>query len=160
MGEDERWGEVPQLVTLLRSHVERCLQHSWERAELVVDDDGDYPYRCGTAACWVSVQPGPDPAVRVFAHAAYGLRRSARLLAEVNELNSRSRWARIFWADGIVYVSTELHWTQVDQAALDRAWDCVGSVADDIGAMLATVFGGATPFPVESDAASEDEEAA
>jgi len=160
MGENEQLGGVPQLVSMLRSHVERCLQDVWELPELVTDGDGDYPYRYGTAACWVSIQPGPDPGVRVFAHAAHSLRRSARLLEEVNELNSRSRWARIFWADGVVYVSAELHWTQVDQAALDRTWDCVGSVADDIGAMLATVFGGATPFPVESDETSEDEEAA
>ena len=127
----------------------------------MADGDGDYPYRCGTAACWVSIQPGPDPGVRVFAHAAHSLRRSARLLEEVNELNSRSRWARIFWADGVVVTSprscTGPRWTGRPWTG---RWDCVGSVADDIGAMLATVFGGATPFPVESDEASEDEEAA
>ena len=59
---------------LLRSHVERCLQDIWDTPDLVIDDDGDYPYRRGTAMCWVSPFDGPVPGVRVFAHAAYGLK--------------------------------------------------------------------------------------
>ena len=80
---------------LLRSHVERCLQDIWDVPDLVIDDDGDYPYRRGTAMCWVSPFDGPVPGVRVFAHAAYGLKPSAKLLREVNDLNVRSTWARV-----------------------------------------------------------------
>lgn len=160
MGENARPNETQQMQVMLRSHVERCLQDVWERPDLVTDGDGDYPYQWGTAACWVSIQPGSEPSVRVFAYAAVGLRRSAKLLAEVNDLNSRSRWARVFWVDGRVMVSAELHWTTLDRASLARTLECVGTVADDIGTLLATVYGGTTWFAPALDAANSDEDAA
>ena len=106
---------------LLRSHVERCLQDIWDVPDLVIDDDGDYPYRRGTAMCWVSPFDGPVPGVRVFAHAAYGLKPSAKLLREVNDLNVRSTWARVAFQNGVVRVSAELHWAAVDRLALEQA---------------------------------------
>jgi Putative bacterial sensory transduction regulator len=140
-----------QMATMLRSHVERCLQDVWEQHELIIDGDGDYPYRWGTAACWVAVQSGPSMAVRVFAHAAHGLKRTAKLLTEINEVNARSRWARVFWDHGRVIVAAELPWTAIDRPALDQFMRSVGTVADDIGAMLAAVYGGQTPLPPELD---------
>jgi len=147
---------------LLRSHLERCLQDIWDTRELMTDTDQDYPYRHGTAMCWVSLLDGPAPGVRVFAHAAYALRTSAKLLREVNELNVRSRWAKVAYHDGIVRVSAELHWGAVDRLAMEQAIRVVGEVADDIGSLLATVYGGSTPFPPELEEQDQnaDEEAA
>lgn len=90
---------------MLRSHVERCLQDIWDTRELGTDEDGDYPYRNGTAMCWVSA---------------------------------------------------DLHWAAVDRLALSQLVIAVGEVADDIGTLLATVYGGATPFPVELAAQDQD----
>lgn len=149
-------------LVMLRSQVERCLQDIWGTRELVSDVDEDYPYRQGTAMGWVSVVAGPPPSVRVFAHAAYGLRRSAKLLAEVNDLNARSRWAKIAFADGIVQVSIELPPAAVDRLTLAGAITAVGEVADDIGGLLAAVFGGRTPLPaltVEHDQSTTEEAA-
>lgn len=134
-------------LTMLRSHVERCLQDIWDTRELVVDGDGDYPFRQGTAMGWVSVVAGPPPSVRVFAHAAHGLRRTAKLLGEVNDLNARSRWAKVAFAHGIVQVSIELPPAAVDRLTLAGAVVSVGEVADDVGGLLAAVFGGQTPLP-------------
>ena len=164
MGEIVEAEQKSQMDEMFRSHVERCLQDVWECGELVADDDGDYPYRDGTAACWVSVHTGPKPGVRVFAYAAVGLKRTARLLTEVNELNSRSRWARIFWDSGTVHVAAEIPWTAVDRPTLLHYTETVGSVADDIGDMLAVVHGGSTPFPAEdqpeTETAGDEEDAA
>ncbi len=136
-------------LVMLRSHTERCLQDIWGTSRLRTDADEDYPYRHGTAMCWVSVQQGPEPGLRVFAHAALGLKRSARLLTELNELNTSSRWARVGLVDGIALVSAELHWSAVDRLALAHAVRAVGQVADDVGTLLATVYGGDTPFPAD-----------
>lgn len=134
-------------LVMLRSHVERCLQDIWGTRELVTDVDEDYPYREGTAMAWVSVVAGPPPSVRVFAHAAYGLRRSAKLLGEVNDLNARSRWAKVAFAHGIVQVSIELPPAAVDRLTLANAITAVGEVADSVGSLLAAVYGGRTPMP-------------
>lgn len=87
-----------RLVVLLRSHVERCLQQIWDTPDLVTDTDGDYPYRWGTAACWVSVQPDP-PAVRVFGYAARGVRPTAALLLP-STAGTPARRRRAGWCTG------------------------------------------------------------
>jgi hypothetical protein len=149
-----------QLTAMLRSHVERALQQSWEQLELQVDHDGDYPFRYGTAACWVSVVALPEPFVRVFAHAARDVPRSVKMLAELNELNGRSIRAKVSWGHGLVVADTALHWSEVTQGSLERALLSVANVADDSGAMIAAVYGGSTPFPIELDSIDHDEEAA
>jgi len=151
-----------RLQVMLRSHVERCLQEIWDQRELATDPDQDYPYRYGTAMCWVSLVDGPVPGVRVFAHAARELRSSAKLLREVNELNMRSRWAKVAYHGGIVQVVAELHWAGVDRLALEQVIGSVGEVAADIGSLFATVYGGATPFPPELEQQDQnaDEKAA
>ncbi len=134
-------------MRMLRSHVERCLQDIWDQHELVMDDDGDYPYRWGTAACWVHIEAGEPAMVRVFAQAATNVKRSPRLLAEINEVNTGTRGVKVVWADNAVVVSYALHALAVERAPLSHACTSVGVVADDIGGMVAAVFGGSTPFP-------------
>ena len=90
--------ERGRILVMLRSHVERCLQDIWESPELITDPDADYPYRYGTAACWVSILDGPELGVRVFAHAAVGVRPSAKLAREVNELNDNAVWVKVVLA--------------------------------------------------------------
>jgi hypothetical protein len=148
-----------KVTELLRSHVERALQAIWEQADLVVDDDGDYPFRSRTAACWVRVVGGEQPAVRVFAHAALEVPSTKKVFEEISELNSRSRWAKVSWCHGVVVVDESIHWLSVDRAAIERAIESVMVVSDDIGTMMTAVYGGETPFPHDLAAASSDEDA-
>lgn len=149
-----------QIDLMLRSHTERCLQDIWEQQELHTDQDGDYPFRHGTAICWVRVSAAPWQEVRVFAHAALGVKRTAKLLAEINDINVRSRWVSVYLQDDIVVVSGALHWTAVNRPALSDLLRAASHVADDIGAMIATVHGGATPFEPSDEELAEPGEAA
>lgn len=138
-----------QIGAMLRSHVERSLMSIWSSTELEIDDDGDYPFRSQTAMCWVRVMEGDLPTVRVFAHAATGVKSSARMLTELNDLNLQARWAKLTWNRGVVMVDAALPWTEVDAASLLRLLDGVTGVADDVGSLFAGVFGGQTPFPLD-----------
>lgn len=149
-----------QITTMLRSHVERALQGIWEQPVLITDEDGDYPFKSQTAMCWVSVMGGDQPTVRVFAHAALGVPSTKKMLAEIVELNGRSRWAKVTWCHGVVVVDQSIHWLSVDQSALERAIESVTVVSDDIGTMLAAVYGGTTPFPLDSESEDSDQDAA
>lgn len=147
-------------MTMLRSHVERVLQGEWEVPEVACDEDGDYPFRAGTAQCWVSVLPpvGNGPAsVRVFGYAAEGLKPSARLLRELNEINAASRWCRVYLRGGRVVVSRDLDLAATDDLSVVWACRCVADVASDIGAVLATVYGGTTPHPAEPEPATQED---
>ena len=92
----------------LRAYVEKCLRDQWG-VEVFQDDDGDFCFRHGTAACYVRIEGGPVPLVRVFAHAVVDVKRSARLLVELNQVNERSRTAHAYWAAGSVIVEQALH---------------------------------------------------
>ena len=156
----QEFENVEKITEMLRSHVERALQELWEDPELTIDDDGDYPFRSDTAAGWIRVIGGEQPAVCVFAKAATGVPSTKKVLEEIAELNARSRWAKISWCHGDVVVDEAIHWLSLDQAALARAIESVMTVSDDIGSMIATVYGGQTPFPLDLEAASSDEDAA
>src|ERR1700710_1657720 len=130
---------------LVRSHLERCLQDVWDVNRLEQDPDGDYPFRDKTCVGWVRVEPERPALVRVFVHAAYQVKRSAALLAEINTLNGRSRLATVSWSDGVVSVSCASPGESLDRMGLRLALDSVTRVAEDISELIATVFGGHLP---------------
>lgn len=141
-------------IEWFRSHVEKLLRDGWEQCQIEVDEDGDFPFRFGTAACFVRVVAGPPLAVRVVATAATGVRRSAKLLTELNELNAHARSVTTYWCSGAVLVEKTLDATAVNDDTLLRACGEVGAAADSVGTLIAGVFDGATPFgavPVDQD---------
>lgn len=132
-----------------RSHVELLLQEIWGRHDLIVDDDGDFPFRVGTAAAWVKVEDGSPMAVRVFAHAALEVKRTAKLLTELNSVTTRSRFGSVYWSCGVVVCEYALPAEAVDTNSLQGVCGLVAGQASDLGPMLAAVFGGQTPFQDE-----------
>jgi hypothetical protein len=133
----------------IRSHVELLLQREWQVCRVLSDEDGDFPYRHGTAACYVSVLDTDPPMVRVFAHAAYGLKPSLKVLRELNEIQHRSLSARVELRRDVAVVSQTLSPVGLTQCVLAQAMDAVGTLADDVGTLLAVMFDGATPFKHE-----------
>jgi hypothetical protein len=139
---------------MVHSHIQRIIQDDLEICEVVRDADGDYPFRHGTAAYYVRVVAGEPVIVQIFSLAVRGVRKSARLLDELNSVNARLNLGRIFWRDGYVAVETTLLAESLDRASLSRACTAVGAVADEVGSMIATVYGGHTTFPADAELAS------
>lgn len=133
----------------IRSHVELLLQREWNLCRVAADDDGDFPFRRGTAACYVSVLGTDPPMVRVFAHAAFGVKPTLKLLREINDVQHRALSARVELCNDVVVVSQTLSPIGLTQPVLAQALDAVGTVADDIGPLFAAMFDGRTPFPQE-----------
>lgn len=142
----------------VRSHVERCLQEIFETCHVIQDDDGDYPFACGTSACFVRVaHDGHD--VHVVAIAVDRLRSSCKLLTEINDTNLNLRAARVQLAGPQLQVVQALPAIACTPDTLRLALDGVTTIAGDIGPMIAAVFGGVVPFEttVETTAATQDE---
>jgi hypothetical protein len=133
----------------IRSHVELLLQQEWHACRVVADDDGDFPFRHGTAACYVSVLPVDPPMVRVFGHAAFGVKPTLKVLREINDIQHRALSARVELRNDVVVVSQTLSPIGLTQPVLAQALDAVATVADDIGTLFAAMFDGRTPFPQE-----------
>ena len=142
-------------VMWIRSHVERLLQDEWNVGRVTVDEDGDYPFRTGTAACWVRVLDSNPVMVRVFAHAAFGVRPTLKLMIELNDIQNRTLSATVSLRDGVVMVSQTISPVGLTRPVLCQAVHAVGGVADDIGLLLASMFNGSTPYPAEEPQAED-----
>lgn len=139
----------------IRSHVEVLLQREWDVCRVVTDEDGDVAFRSGTAACWVSVLGSEPPMVRVWAHAAHGVKATLAVLRELNEIQGRAVSAHVHHSNGCIVVSQTISPVGLTGEVLMQAVDTVSSIADDVGPLFAALFGGTTPYPA---AASSDEE--
>jgi hypothetical protein len=138
-------------VDWFRAYVDSLLREVWD-GQADTDDDGDWPFRHGSAAGWVSVRPWPYLRVEVFAHAARDVKQSARLLRELNEANWFLVDGRVYWRDGFVVAETSIEAERVDRDSLIRACLAVGGAADELGTLLAAMFDGQTPFPAVLEA--------
>lgn len=147
-----------------RAYVESLLREAWDGHAYTDDDDGDgdWPFRHGAAACWVSgaARPVPvsadlrarGPRVQVFTHVAREVKQSARLLRELNEANWSLVDGRVYWRCGFVVAETSIEAEHVDRDSLTRACLGVGGVPDDLGILLAAMSDGRTPFQAELEA--------
>lgn len=150
-------------IVWLRSHVERCLEDHWETHPLTVDPDGDYPFRWGTAHCFVSIVEADSLFIRVWAFAARVPRKSLKLLSELNEINERALTAHVYWTGACVVVEQTIHADGLTTETLGQACLAVGGLADDIGTLLASMFDGETPHSAldsedQMDTEDQDEE--
>jgi hypothetical protein len=142
----------------LAAYVEKCMRESWGDEADGLGCFGDMiAFRLGTAACIVRVEAGDPAMVRVMAKAVLGVRPTAKLLRELNEVNARSRIANAWWDDGDVVVECSLFAESVSEHSLDEACGAVAQVANDIGVGFAAMFDGSTPYP---PFASDSEDAA
>lgn len=135
-----------EVLNWFRAHVEQILGVAWEVCRVEPDGDGDYPFRHGTAAGFVRIEAGPPLGVRVAAQAATDVRRTAKLLTELNELNAHARSVSTYWFDGAVYVDRWIEAAGVTADTLPAVCAEVGTAADGIGALVAAMFDGRTPL--------------
>ena len=128
---------------LLRSHVERLLQTQFEMCCIEPDDDGDYRLEHGSVVYYVGMHRFADTWwVRVFCPLVVGVKRSAKLLTELNELNARSPLTKALWSDGTVFIGGHLHASAVNRESLGRLCSVVANVSADVGEMISVVHGG------------------
>jgi hypothetical protein len=132
-------------ATWFRAYLSECLRQIWGVSELLADPDGDFYFHNGTTECFVSVDGGRALIVRIWAVAAVNLRTSAKLLREVNDINTRTRSCHVVFSKSAVLVEQMIAAAGVNEQTLAQACASVTTVADDTGALFATVFDGVTP---------------
>lgn len=146
---DQQSSPASSPVVWVRAYVEKLLRQAADDQPVHADEDGDFPFPWGTAMGWVQVVDAEPPIVRVMAHAAYGLRATAALRKEIDEINARATFAKVFLSGGHLVVTYAMPAEALSVAMLRRATVHVGSVAEDIGGLAAAVYGGQTPFDPE-----------
>lgn len=131
------------LERIFRSHVENCLKTLWETHELSADTTG-YVVPHDEVTAWVSAR---GRYARVHAVACTGVRRGAKVLAEINEQNTSAWWTRTYWDRGHVIVEATMPWPMVEADSLEFTIDEVVSTAGRIGPLVTALHGGEVPEP-------------
>ena len=125
-----------------RAFVERSLQEVWESPEIVQDDDGDYPFGDEDAMSYVTVEAGSHLGVCVWSYAAFGVKGTAGVLREVNDLNMAAGLCKAVWHQGVIRVELRLPADQVSVESLQRACWHVNGMTSSVGEMFAVVHRG------------------
>jgi hypothetical protein len=135
---------------MAHSHVQRMLREAMELDEVKQDDDGDYPFRHGTAMYYLSVGRGGH-LVRIWSYAVHGLKHKGPVLREVNEANEQLTHARAYLRAGTLVVEAIIPIQPLVPAYLAAVCEEVGETADRVGHLMAAVHGGVGAFDFESE---------
>ncbi len=130
----------------LRIVVEQALAAWLEIDQVVIDADGDYPIRTGSALFFVRVIDGLPAAVRFFSPIVRDVSGDPALLVALNEMNARLRFGRVFWAGGQVVVSMELTGVGITPEQVTFAAVELANLADHLDDVLHGRFGGRVTF--------------
>lgn len=102
--------------------------------------------RCGTAVVYVRLVEADPVLIRIFSPLLRRVERSPDLLVELNELNARLSFLRLFWRDGSVYAAAEMLAATLDDVELANACDTLADTADHYDVRLHARFGGELAF--------------
>jgi hypothetical protein len=142
---------------ILRPYVEKLLKELVGTEELIVDQDGDVPIRWGSAMMYVRMLDRPVPLVRVFSPIVRKVKKSAKLLEYINDLNCQIDLACVQLLDGDVVATADLVAESLDKFELDQVCQQIGWLADTYDNQLHDQFGGEMMFSDDGSSPAEDE---
>ena len=140
---------------VIRPYLEKLLSEMLGQG-VVADETGAYPIRTGTGGYFVSLDDSGAPMIRIWTPVALDVRKSAKLLDTLNQLNVGATAARAFWVDGQVVVATEMVAETLHPQDLQLACGTVGEAAERFGPQLAAQFGGRTLFAASGQTVEEE----
>ena len=135
---------------MARSHVKELVRAAFELEDVVVDEDGDLPFPCGTAMVYLSVVRG-GRVLRVWSCAVSGLRTTKAVLRELDQMNGTLLLSRVFSRADAVWVEGCLPVEPLRAEDVGRLCAEVGRTADQLGVLLSAVHGGHVAFPDAAD---------
>lgn len=133
----------------LLSHLYQSVCDDLGLTGLVRDGDGDYPLEVDGVRCWAkALQPDEDGPVlvRVWSRAAVGVKRSLKVLAELNDANTGWTQVRCVWEGDTVFVAGEIELESVEPGELGRLSMSVAAKAQHLGELITAVHGGTPAF--------------
>jgi type III secretion system-like peptide-binding chaperone len=134
----------------VKPNVERILLEFFKVEALTSDQDGDLPVRWGSAAYYVRLAGDDHPTLGVWSPILSAVGESPELLAEINAINSQLRFARMWRANDMVMLASELDAEALTLGQVATACNVVGSTADYWGPELQKRYCGKLSFQDEA----------
>ena len=141
-------------------HVERCIERDFGITGVEQDDDGDYGVMGHGRPVWIRPLHGSEPPlVRLWSPAAYDVKPTVALLRELNDINADAQQLRVAIRHKSVVVSAELEMEALTAGQIGRLAGEIGTTAEGVGEMIATIFGGMQPSLAVDELFSDDSSA-
>lgn len=134
----------------LDGFVEAYLSAFTGKNDLKRDDDGDIPFRAGSATFYVRVFDEENPKVRVFAPMMWDVEESDELFRAVNDLNNIAKHARVMWTGGQIIAITDIPGPFLTLDYLQYVCNDIAALADTFDEKLEERLGG-TSETAETD---------
>ena len=131
---------------MVTSHVETLIERLTGVDKARTDADGDYPIRYRSALYYVRVVRAWKPVVQVFSVAVDGMKFTDALARELNDINTRVHFCRVFWVRDQVLVEAEHLGPSLTEADFDQCALTVAEVTDEFAKGLAERYGGRLAF--------------
>ena len=141
-------------LQMAHSHLQRMLREGMELEEIHQDCDGDYPFRHGTAAYYLSVTGGGHM-VKIWSNVVLGLKGTVSVLREINATNEGLVHCRMFLAGTTLQIEAFLPIEPLVPGYLTAVCHELGETADNVGQLMAAVHGGCIAFDDEMEAADD-----
>lgn len=127
----------------LTHHVQRSLRRDFGLPAIEADADGDFGVAVGDTVVWARpILDHDPPLLRLWAPAAKRVRKSAALLREINDVNLGLQQMQCALYGDMVLISAEVEIELIEPGQLGRLLPRVGQAAEQVGYLIAAVFGG------------------
>jgi hypothetical protein len=131
-------------IDVLRPFIEKNLAAMLEVERVAPDGDGEYTFPHGSAEVTVRLLEAPMPLLQFSAVLVTGIRKKARALEALNDLNAAELGMRIFRFENLVIAAWEVPADTLDARQFTDACHRFGGAADRLDTMLARKLGGKT----------------
>jgi hypothetical protein len=129
---------------VLRPFIEKNLAAMLEVERVAPDGDGEYTFPHGSAEITIRLLDAPMPLLQFSAVLVSGMKKKARVLEAVNEVNAAELGVRVFRFEDLVIAAWEVPADTLDARQFTDACRRFGETADRLDTMLARKLGGKT----------------
>ena len=129
---------------MARIHVEEVINEVFGHLSVKRDGDGDYPLRRHGNHIFGRLNEESQPvAFQVFGVLLRDVQSSADLLSEINEINTKAAFVKLFHVDSHLLIEVDLVASSLDAIELENAVSKIAVAMEDYASTLSVVFGGA-----------------
>jgi hypothetical protein len=131
-------------IDVLRPFIEKNLATMLERERVAPDADGEYNFPQGSAEVTLRLIDEPVPLLQLSAVLVSGVKKKARLLDAVNEVNATEVGFRVFRFEDLIIAAWEVPADTLDPRQFTEICHRFAEIADRLDTTLARKFGGKT----------------
>jgi len=131
-------------IDVLRPFIEKTLAAMLETEKVTPDGDGEYTFPHGSAEVTLRLLEAPMPLLQFSAVLVSGMKKKARVLEAVNEVNAAELGLRVFRFEDLVIAAWEVPADTLDARQFTDACRRFAEAADRLDTLLARKLGGKT----------------